>query len=29
MLFSVQVCTNWFRQIKLVLAGIKTIYLKQ
>jgi hypothetical protein len=24
--FTVQVCTNWFSQIKLVWAGIKTIY---
>jgi hypothetical protein len=26
MLFTVQVCTNWFSQIKLFWAGIKTIY---
>ena len=26
MLFTVQVYTNWFCQIKLVWAGIKTIY---
>ena len=26
MLFTVHVCTNWFRQKKLVWAGIKTIY---
>ena len=26
MLFTVQACTNWFRQIKLIWAGIKTIY---